>query len=59
MKFSKKVQPSNPPALRIDHPMGKLQVEVEIEEQSGQLALTKAALARTARLLLDGNVYVR
>lgn len=55
----KKAQPNNPPAVRIGHPTGKLQVEIEIEVQNGQLELTKAALARTARLLMDGNVYVR
>lgn len=55
---TKKVQPNNPPAVRIGHPTGKLQVEIELEEQNGQLELTKAALARTARLLMDGNVYV-
>ncbi len=54
-----KAQPQNPAAVRIGHPSGKLQVEIEIEEQNGQLELTKAALARTARLLMDGNVYVR
>jgi methylitaconate Delta-isomerase len=54
-----KVQPDNPPAVRIGHPSGKLQVEIEIEEQNGERELTKAALARTARLLMDGNVYVR
>jgi 2-methylaconitate cis-trans-isomerase PrpF len=54
-----KAQPQNPPAVRIGHPSGKLQVEIEIEEQNGQLELTKAALARTARLLMDGNVHVR
>ncbi len=55
----KKFQPANPSAVRIGHPSGKLQVEIEIKKQNGQLALTKAALARTARLLMDGNVYVR
>jgi methylitaconate Delta-isomerase len=55
----KKVQPDNPPGVRIGHPTGKLQVEISIEEVNGQLELTKAALARTARLLMDGNVFVR
>jgi 2-methylaconitate cis-trans-isomerase PrpF len=32
---------------------------IEIEKQNGSLELTKAALARTARLVMDGNVYVR
>jgi len=54
-----KAQPQNSAAVRIGHASGKLQVEIEIEEQNGQLELTKAALARTARLLMDGNVYVR
>src|SRR5215471_12351504 len=54
-----KVQPDNPPAVRIGHPTGTLQVEIEIEKINGQLELTKAALARTARLLMDGNVFVR
>jgi len=54
----RKVQPDNPPAVRIGHPTGRLQVEIEIEKQNGQLELTKAALARTARLLMDGNVYL-
>ena len=54
----RKIQPDNPPAVRIGHPTGRLQVEIEIEKQNGQLELTKAALARTARLLMDGNVYL-
>lgn len=54
----RKIQPGNPPAVRIGHPTGRLQVEIEIEKQNGQLELTKAALARTARLLMDGNVYL-
>ncbi|MFQ5748311.1 MAG: PrpF domain-containing protein [Planctomycetota bacterium] len=52
------VQPSNPPAVRIGHPSGTIQVEIEIEKKNGHLKLTKAALARTARLLMDGHVYV-
>ena len=37
---------------------GRLEVEVEIEEHEGQLIVHKAALARTARRLADGQVYV-
>jgi 2-methylaconitate cis-trans-isomerase PrpF len=54
-----KVQPDNPPAVRIGHPTGTSHVKIEIEKQNGQLEVTKAALARTARLLMDGNVHVR
>jgi len=53
----KKAESRTPPAVRLGHPIGKLQVE--IEKHNGQLELTKAALARTARLLMDGNVHVR
>jgi 2-methylaconitate cis-trans-isomerase PrpF len=35
-----------------------LQVEIEIEETDGRLELANPALTRTARLLMDGNVYV-
>jgi methylitaconate Delta-isomerase len=55
----RKVQPTNPSAVRIGHPTGTIQVEIEIENQGGQLELTKAALARTARLLMDGKVHLR
>jgi 2-methylaconitate cis-trans-isomerase PrpF len=55
----RKAQPDNPPAVRIGHPTGKLQVEIEIAKRAGEMELTKAALARTARLLMDGSVYVR
>jgi len=34
-------------------------VEIEIEKIDGNLELTKAALVRTTRLLMDGNVHVR
>lgn len=55
----RRAQPGNPPAVRIGHPSGTLQVEIEIAEKNGRMELTKAALARTARLLMDGNVYVK
>ncbi len=51
-------QPSNPSAVRIGHPSGTMQVEIEIEKKNGHLKLTKAALVRTARLLMDGHVHV-
>ncbi|MBI2985809.1 MAG: 3-methylitaconate isomerase [Deltaproteobacteria bacterium] len=51
-------QPANPPAVRIGHPSGTIQVEMEVEKRNGDLRLTKSALARTARLLMDGHVYV-
>lgn len=54
----RQVQPNNPRAVRIGHPSGTIRVEIEVEKKNGRLELTKAALARTARLLMDGNVHV-
>lgn len=53
----REVQPASPPSVRIGHPSGTIQVEMEVEKKNGHLELTKAALARTARLLMDGYVY--
>ncbi len=54
----KKSQPSNPPDVRIGHPSGTIQVEIEMEQANGELKLSKGALARTARLLMDGFVHL-
>ncbi len=54
----RRVQPENPPAVRIGHPSGTIQVEIETRKENGGLILSKAALARTARLLMDGTVYL-
>jgi len=44
--------------VRIGHPGGILEVEVDIENTGDSIVLHKAALARTARKLMDGTVYV-
>jgi len=54
----RQVQPGNPPAIRIGHPSGTIHVEMEVEKKNGHIQLTKSALARTARLLMDGYVHV-
>ena len=54
----RQAQPSNPPAVRIGHPSGTIHVEMEVDKKNGHIRLTKSALARTARLLMDGFVYV-
>ena len=51
-------RPDNPPGVRIGHPTGTIHVEMEVRKKNGHLELTKSALARTARLLMDGFVYV-
>lgn len=37
----RRAQPDNPPAVRIGHPTGTIQVEIEIEKIDGSLELTK------------------
>lgn len=45
--------------LDIEHPSGRFTVEVEVMEQGGTFAVARSALLRTARKLMDGNVYVQ
>ncbi|MGH7832643.1 MAG: 2-methylaconitate cis-trans isomerase PrpF family protein [Candidatus Binatia bacterium] len=54
----REVRPDSPRAVRIGHPSGTLQVEMEVVKKNGGIELTKSALARTARLIMDGSVYV-
>lgn len=44
--------------VRIGHPAGVLEIEVETENQNGQVILKRAAFGRTARRIMDGYVYV-
>lgn len=45
-------------AMTIEHPTGRFEVDVDIVEQDGQFSVTRSALLRTARKLMDGHVYV-
>jgi methylitaconate Delta-isomerase len=45
-------------SIRIGHPAGVLVVEMQVEGRDGDLVLTRAAFARTARPIMDGYVYV-
>lgn len=45
-------------ALDIEHPTGRFTVDIGIEEQDGQIAVTRSALLRTARKLMSGQVHV-
>lgn len=45
--------------FRVGHPSGVMDVEVAVREEGGSVALTKAAMSRTARRIMDGFVYVR
>ena len=50
--------PSDQDTLRIGHPAGIFSVEMRVEARDGELVLTRAALERTARRIMDGYVYV-
>jgi 2-methylaconitate cis-trans-isomerase PrpF len=43
--------------VRIGHPSGSIDVEIEAQGKGAGLTLTKAALVRTARRIMDGYVY--
>jgi len=45
-------------SLDIEHPTGRFTVEIEIAGQGGHFTVSRSALLRTARKLMDGNVYV-
>lgn len=45
-------------AVNVEHPTGFFTVQMEVDRFSGELAITKSALMRTARLLMSGNVHV-
>ncbi|MGI9221308.1 MAG: 4-oxalomesaconate tautomerase [Woeseiaceae bacterium] len=44
--------------IAVEHPSGRFVVEVEVAEVDGRYAVSRSALLRTARKLMDGNVYV-
>ncbi len=50
--------PADQLTVRIGHPAGIFSLEMRVEERNGELVLTRAALERTARRIMDGFVYV-
>ncbi len=44
--------------LDIEHPTGFFTVEMDVEVNGSSVAVRRAALLRTARKLMDGQVYV-
>ncbi|PWC31223.1 4-oxalomesaconate tautomerase [Azospirillum sp. TSO35-2] len=42
----------------VEHPSGRLTVDIELETVAGAFMIRRAALVRTARLLMDGTVFV-
>lgn len=45
--------------LRIGHPSGVMEVEVEADQVNEETLIRKVAMGRTARRIMDGYVYVR
>ena len=45
-------------AVRFGHPSGTLRVGAQAEQNNGQWTVKKAIMSRSARLLMDGQVYV-
>lgn len=43
----------------IGHPAGVIPVVSELENKDGEFELKEAAVIRTARIIMDGNVYLR
>jgi 4-oxalomesaconate tautomerase len=44
--------------LDVEHPTGRFTVDIDIAQERGDYRVTRSALLRTARKLMDGNVYV-
>lgn len=44
--------------LDVEHPSGRFSVDIEVLEKDGRYSVGRSALLRTARKLMDGNVYV-
>src|SRR5450830_1436629 len=44
--------------ISVEHPTGEFTVALRTENQGGQLRFVSSGLLRTARMLLDGQVYV-
>jgi 4-oxalomesaconate tautomerase len=58
-ELSNKLSTESVNQLSIEHPTGSFSVEVEVElGDKGEFSVKRAALLRTARLLMRGEVYV-
>ncbi len=44
--------------IKVEHPSGSFTVDIEISQAEDGFSISRSALLRTARLLMDGNVYV-
>jgi 2-methylaconitate cis-trans-isomerase PrpF len=46
------------PEIRIGHPAGVINIEVNVEERDSEFIIKRAAIGRTARRIMEGYVYV-
>ena len=44
--------------MRIEHPAGAIEVDLEVEDKGGVRNVKRAALVRTARRIFEGSVLV-
>ncbi len=44
--------------LNVEHPSGRFTVDIDIAKKDGSYTVTRSALLRTTRKLMDGHVYV-
>jgi 2-methylaconitate cis-trans-isomerase PrpF len=51
-------RPREKSLLRIGHPAGVIDIEMASDITDGKVAITRAAISRTARRIMDGSVYV-
>ena len=46
-------------AVDVEHPSGRFTVDIALRNDGGSYSIERSALLRTARKLMDGNVYVQ
>ena len=49
----------NEPVLKIAHPSGIIEAEARVSVRDGKISVEKIGIYRTARMIMDGYVYVR
>ena len=46
-------------AIEVEHPSGRFTVDIELQNENGEYRISRSALLRTARKLMDGHVYAQ
>ena len=57
--LASRIAPSTVGELRIGHPSGTIFVDADVAKQGDQWLVSRAAVGRTARRLMDGYAYVK